>query len=67
MPLLSRTDAPIFNLPGIRFTTLVSPSRGALENAVWEVTVEPGGGRLAPPPDTRRDLRRARGQCRRRC
>lgn len=42
MPLLSRADAPIFNLPGIRFTTLASPSRGALENAVWEVTVEPG-------------------------
>jgi quercetin dioxygenase-like cupin family protein len=42
MPLLSRTDAPTFNLPGICFTTLSSPSRGANENAVWEVTVEPG-------------------------
>jgi quercetin dioxygenase-like cupin family protein len=42
MPLLSRTDAPTFNLPGIRFTTLSSPSRGARDNAVWEVTVEPG-------------------------
>ena len=42
MPLLSRADAPIFNLPGIRFTTLASPSRGARETAVWEVTVEPG-------------------------
>lgn len=42
MPLLSRTDAPIFHLPGVRFTTLASPSRGARDNAVWEVTVEPG-------------------------
>lgn len=42
MPLLTRLDAPTFNLPGIRFTTLSSPSRGARENAVWEVTVEPG-------------------------
>lgn len=42
MPLLTRLDAPTFNLPGVRFTTLSSPSRGARENAVWEVTVEPG-------------------------
>lgn len=42
MPLLTRRNAPTFNLPGIRFTTLSSPSRGARENAVWEVTVEPG-------------------------
>lgn len=42
MPLLARADAPIFNLPGIRFMTLASPSRGALETAIWEVTVEPG-------------------------
>lgn len=42
MSLLSRADAPVFNLPGIRFTTLSSPSRGARENAVWEVAVESG-------------------------
>lgn len=42
MPLLTRLNASTFNLPGIRFTTLSSPSRGARENAVWEVTVEPG-------------------------
>lgn len=42
MPLLSRTNAPVFTLPGIRFTTLSSPSRGACDNAVWEVAVEPG-------------------------
>jgi len=42
MSLLTRLDAPTFNLPGINFTTLSSPSRGARENAVWEVTVEPG-------------------------
>ncbi len=42
MSLLSRADAPIFDLPGVRFTTLSSPSRGARENALWEVSVEPG-------------------------
>ncbi len=42
MPLLHRSDAPVFSLPGVHFTTLASPSRGARENAVWDVTVEPG-------------------------
>ncbi len=42
MTLLCRDDAPTFDLPGVRFTTLSSPRRGARENAVWEVTVEPG-------------------------
>jgi quercetin dioxygenase-like cupin family protein len=42
MPMLFRSDAPTFSLPGVRFTTLSSPRRGARENAVWEVTVEPG-------------------------
>ncbi len=42
MSLLTRLNAPTFKLPGICFTTLSSPSRGARENAVWEVTVEPG-------------------------
>jgi quercetin dioxygenase-like cupin family protein len=42
MPLLSRSDAPNFELAGVRFTTLAAPSRGARENSVWEVTVEPG-------------------------
>ncbi|WOB06109.1 cupin domain-containing protein [Piscinibacter gummiphilus] len=40
--LLLRSEAPTFSLPGIRFTTLSSPTRGSRENAVWEVTVEPG-------------------------
>ena len=42
MSLLTRLAAPTFKLPGICFTTLSSPSLGARENAVWEVTVEPG-------------------------
>ena len=42
MPLLRRADAPVFHLPGIRFTTLSSPSRGARDNAVWEFSVDPG-------------------------
>lgn len=42
MALLARRDARTFTLPGVHFTTLSAPSRGARENAVWEVTLEPG-------------------------
>ena len=42
MALLARRDAPTFTLPGVHFTTLSAPSRGARENAVWEVMLEPG-------------------------
>lgn len=44
MPLLARADAPAFDLPGVRFTTLSAPSRGARENSVWEARLEPGAG-----------------------
>ena len=41
MPLISATDAPVFDLPGVRFTGLAAPSRGATENAVCVVTIAP--------------------------
>lgn len=42
MPLIAATDAPVFDLPGVRFTGLAAPSRGARENCVWVVTIAPG-------------------------
>lgn len=42
MTLLPRADAPVFHLPGVQFKTLSAPSRGASENAVWEVLLAPG-------------------------
>jgi len=42
MPLIAATDAPIYDLPGVRFTGLAAPSRGASENCVWLVTIAPG-------------------------
>ena len=42
MTLLSRADASVFHLPGVQFTTLSAPSRGASDNAVWEVSIAPG-------------------------
>ena len=42
MPHIAAAEAPTFNLPGTRFTGLAAPSRGARENAVWRVSLEPG-------------------------
>jgi quercetin dioxygenase-like cupin family protein len=42
MPLIAAPDAPVFDLPGVRFTGLAAPSRGASENSVWVVTIAPG-------------------------
>ena len=40
-PLILAEHAPTFSLPGIEFTGLAAPSRGAMESAVWLVTVAP--------------------------
>jgi quercetin dioxygenase-like cupin family protein len=41
MPFIAASDAPVFNLPGVTFTGLASPSRGSLENAAWRLTMAP--------------------------
>lgn len=40
--LIAPADAPTFALPGIEFTGLAAPSRGATESAVWVVSILPG-------------------------
>lgn len=42
MPFIATADAPTFALHGASFTGLASPSRGAAENAVWLLTLQPG-------------------------
>ena len=42
MSFVSQHDAPVFDLPGITFTGLTSPSRGSRENAVWRFVIQPG-------------------------
>jgi len=42
MPMISASDAPRFDIPGVRFTGLAAPSRGSRENSVWRVRIEPG-------------------------
>jgi mannose-6-phosphate isomerase-like protein (cupin superfamily) len=41
-PLIPAANAPTFTLPGIEFTGLAAPSRGATESAVWIVRIAPG-------------------------
>lgn len=41
-PLIAATNAPTFDLPGIQFRGLAAPSRGAVESAVWVVSIAPG-------------------------
>jgi quercetin dioxygenase-like cupin family protein len=42
MTLIAGADAPRFSLPGLTFIGLAAPSRGARENAVWRLIMEPG-------------------------
>ncbi len=42
MPFIPAAEARIFDIPGVRFAGLAAPSRGATENAVWIVTLQPG-------------------------
>lgn len=41
-PLIRADDAPTFALPGISFTGLAAPSRGATDSSVWFVEIAPG-------------------------
>lgn len=41
MPVIRAANAPTFTLPGICFTGLTAPSRGASEICSWHLYVEP--------------------------
>ncbi len=42
MTYIPAASAPSFELPGVQFTGLASPSRGSRENSAWRVRVAPG-------------------------
>ena len=48
--LLRAADAPRFQLPGLEFTGLASPSRGSADLCTWRLTLEPG--LTSPEPHT---------------
>ncbi|HEU5200283.1 MAG TPA: cupin domain-containing protein [Ktedonobacterales bacterium] len=42
MPIIRAADAPTYTIPGVLFTGLTAPSRGASELCTWRLEVEPG-------------------------
>lgn len=42
MPFVGASEAKIFDIPGAQFTGLAAPSKGAKENSVWKVLLQPG-------------------------
>ena len=41
MPHIDNRDARSFDIPGVRFTGVASPSRGAGETAIWRARLTP--------------------------
>lgn len=41
MPIIRSAESPIFTLPGVRFTGLTAPSRGASELSTWRLLIAP--------------------------
>jgi len=48
MQVIKGSEAPRFELPGLEFTGLVSPSRGSAGLCAWRLTVAPGTAADAP-------------------
>jgi mannose-6-phosphate isomerase-like protein (cupin superfamily) len=46
MAIVRKSEAPVFQLPGLTVVGLASPKRGATETCVWQITVAPGTGGL---------------------
>jgi quercetin dioxygenase-like cupin family protein len=42
MQVIRAADAPRFQLPGVEFTVLASPSLGSASLCTWRLTVDPG-------------------------
>jgi mannose-6-phosphate isomerase-like protein (cupin superfamily) len=42
MPIVHKSDAPVFRMPGLEVVGLASPRRGAAETCVWRLALEPG-------------------------
>lgn len=42
MSVIRSAEAPIFNVPGFRFTGFASPTRGSSEISSWQIQAEPG-------------------------
>ncbi len=41
MPIITAPKSPTHQLPGARFTSLATPTRGSISNSVWRVELSP--------------------------
>jgi quercetin dioxygenase-like cupin family protein len=55
MPVLQAPAAPTHDIGAARFTSLATPSRGAIDTAVWRVEIDPGAP-AAPHSLTREEV-----------
>ena len=42
MPKIDNSQPTSFDIPGVRFTPVASPSRGSSETGIWRARLEPG-------------------------
>jgi mannose-6-phosphate isomerase-like protein (cupin superfamily) len=42
MPVIPAPEKPTHELPGTKFTSLATPSRGSTDLSIWQVEIEPG-------------------------
>jgi quercetin dioxygenase-like cupin family protein len=42
MHVIRAAEAPTFEIPGVRFTSLAAPALGSPETCVWQLTVDAG-------------------------
>ena len=42
MPKIDNSQPASFDIPGVRFTPVASPSRGSSETGIWRARLEPG-------------------------
>lgn len=53
MPVIPAPASPTYELPGSRFTSLATPSRGSTDTAVWQVELAPET--VSPPHSLTRE------------
>src|SRR6478752_1669679 len=56
MPVLPAPATPTHDLDGTRFTSLVTPTRGGTDTAVWQVEIPPGSPPTPPHSMTREEV-----------
>ena len=56
MAVLPSPSTPTHELPGTRFTSLATPTRGCVDTAIWQVEIAPGTAATPPHRMTREEV-----------